>query len=346
MPLALKASFILPGAPQAARWVRDEPRRTLPPHLLARIVQAAFPQSRALEIEPLADGLRNSNFKLRIDSQAEPIVLRIYEHDATLCQKEVDLLRFVASSVPVPEVLHAAPQGAEELPPFALLRYVEGITVRELRRLGDTEAIAEAANSAGETLAAIHRTVFPRPGWLAAGPAVTVPLLEGPNAMARFVDLCLASGNLQQRLPPALCERVHALMWSALPELALCEQQANLVHGDFNKRNVLVRQAKGRWTVAAVLDWEFAVASTPVGDLANFLRYERASRPLAEPFFSNGYRRAGGALPPDWQRLSRLVDLVALCEALTRDSLRDDVTVELAELVRATVEHRDHEFPR
>jgi aminoglycoside phosphotransferase (APT) family kinase protein len=337
---------MLPGAPDAARWVRSEPRRTLPPHLLAQIVQAAFPKSRALEIEPLADGLRNSNFKLRIDSQAEPIVLRIYEHDPTLCQKEVDLLRLVDSSVPVPEVLYAAPQGAEELPPFALLRYVEGITFRELRRLGDTDAIAQAAHSAGETLAAIHRTVFPRSGWLAAGPAVTVPLLEGRNPMARFVDLCLASANLQQRLPPALRERVHALMWSVLPDLALCEEQTNLVHGDFNKRNVLVHEAKGRWTVAAVLDWEFAVASAPITDLANFLRYERASRPLAEPFFSNGYFQAGGALPDDWRRLSRLVDLVGLCEALTRDSLRDDVASELAELVRATVEHRDPEFPR
>jgi len=133
-------------------------------------------------------------------------------------------------------------------------------------------------------------------------------------------------------------------MWSALPELALCEEQASLVHGDFGKRNVLVRQAKGRWGVAAVLDWEFAVSSAPITDLANFLRYERASRPSAEPSFSNGYLEAGGTLPDGWRRLSRVVDLVALCEMLTRDSLPDDVAVELAELVRATVERRDPEF--
>ena len=75
------------------------------------------------------------------------------------------------------------------------------------------------------------------------------------------------------------------------------------------------------------------------------MRYERASRPLAEPFFSNGYRQAGGALPEDWRHLARLVDLVALCESLTRDSLPDTVTVELTELIRATVERRDPEFP-
>jgi fructokinase len=238
----------------------------------------------------------------------------------------------------VPEVIHAAPLGGEELSPFALLRYVEGITFRELRRRGDTDAIAQAAHSAGETLAAIHRIVFPKSGWLAAGLAVTAPLLEGRNAMARFVDLCLASGNLLRRLPPAVCEAVHTSMWSALSELALCEEQTNLVHGDFGKRNVLVRQDKGRWEVAAVLDWEFAISSAPITDLANFLRYERASRPSSEPFFSSGYVQAGGSLPADWRRLARIVDLVALCDMLTRDSLPDDVTVELAELVRATVE--------
>jgi aminoglycoside phosphotransferase (APT) family kinase protein len=336
---------MLPGTPEAARPVHSEPRRTLPSHLLDRMVQAAFPHGRALDIEPFTDGLRNSNFKLRIDSVAEPIVLRVYEHDPTLCRKEVDLLQFLGGLVPVPEVIHAEPLGAEDLPPFALLRYVEGITFRELKLGGDTEAIAQAAHSAGKTLAAIHRTVFPKPGWLSAGPAVTAPLLEGRNPMAGFVDLCLASGNLQQRLPPALCQGVHTLMWSALPELDLCEEQSNLVHGDFGKRNVLVRPTDGGWAVAAVLDWEFAVSGPPVTDLANFLRYERTSRPSAEPFFSNGYLRAGGALPEDWRQVARLVDLVALCEMLTRDSRPDWVIVELVELIRATVEHRDPEFP-
>jgi aminoglycoside phosphotransferase (APT) family kinase protein len=331
---------MLPGTPEAARSIRDEPRRTLPADLLARMVQTGFPQGRVLELQPLADGLRNSNFKLRIDSLSDPVVLRIYEHDPTLCQKEVDLLRFLRGSVPVPEVIHAEPRGAEDLPPFALLRYVEGIPFRELSRGGDTDAIAQSAQSTGETLAAIHRTVFPKPGWLAAGPAVTVPLIGGPNAMARFVDLCLESGNLQRRLPAELRDGVHRLVWSALPELALCEAQTNLVHGDFSRRNVLVREVNGRWAVAAVLDWEFAVSGAPAGDLANFLRYERTARPLAEPFFSNGYLRAGGALPDDWRRLARLVDLVALCEMLTRDSLPNTVTAELAELIQATVEPR------
>lgn len=51
------------------------------------------------------------NFRLRLDSTPEFIVLRICEHDAFLSQKELDLLGLLAGSVPVPEVPHAAPCG-------------------------------------------------------------------------------------------------------------------------------------------------------------------------------------------------------------------------------------------
>jgi len=305
------------------------------PRVLARMVERALPAARVAEALPLADGFRNSNFKLLLEGAAEPMVLRVYRHDPALCRKELHLIQFLKGSVPVPEVIHTEPGGSEDLPPFVLMRYVEGITFRELRRGGDREAIAQAAGSAGEVLAAIHRNTFSKPGWLAAGLEVTAPLVEGANAMPRFVDLCLASGNLQKRLPADLCARVHGLMWSASPELAPLENQAHLVHGDFNKRNVLVREAAGRWSVAAVLDWEFAVSGTPLADFGNFLRYERASRPLAEPHFSDGYLRAGGSLPPDWRRLARLVDLVALCESLARDWLPEDVEADLVELVQA-----------
>jgi Ser/Thr protein kinase RdoA (MazF antagonist) len=51
-------------------------------------------------MQPLGDGLRNANFKLRLDGQPEPVVLRIYEHDASLCRKEMDLLRLAGGALP------------------------------------------------------------------------------------------------------------------------------------------------------------------------------------------------------------------------------------------------------
>jgi aminoglycoside phosphotransferase (APT) family kinase protein len=331
---------MVPGAPREARWAQPVPKRSYSTRDIERLLHSAFPRFRVTELRRLDGGLRNANLRLRLDSSRDQIVLRIYQHEASICQKEVDLNRLVAGSVSVPEIIHAAPQGLDGFPPFVVMRFVEGISYRELTHSGNAGAIAQAARSAGETLAAIGRFTFPKSGWLGPGPSAGPPLLEGDDPMPRFVDLCLASRELQARMPENLRQRTSALMWSAAPELARLGE-SHLVHGDFNKRNLLVRQIAGKWSVAAVLDWEFAISASPLNDVGNFLRYERSGVPRAEPHFSAGFVHAGGALPQDWRRVARLVDLTALCESLTHDSVPDSVAVELVELVRATVESRD-----
>jgi aminoglycoside phosphotransferase (APT) family kinase protein len=313
---------VIPGVPDEARWIRSQPRRALDAPILERLVRTAFPRCHVVGVQPLTDGFRNTNLKVKLNTRTQWIVVRIYEHDASLCQKEIDLLQLVGGSVPVPDVihaepaglddLHAEPAGLDDLPPFALSRYVEGINFRELNRCGDNVAIAQAPYSAGETLAAIGRARFPRSGWLAPGPSVTAPLLEGAAPTPRFVDLCLASASLKLCMPAELRDRTQALVWARASQLVELECQAQLVHGDFGKRNLLIRRNGERWEVAAVLDWEFAVSGSPLADLGHFLRYECTTRPSVEPHFSGGYLRGGGTLPHEWRSLARLIDLAAL----------------------------------
>ena len=347
-------------APEAARWLRPEPRCTIPISTVQQIVRIVLPHRSVVGIERFRDGFRNANFKVQLDSAPDMVVLRLYEHDPSLCQKELDIFHLVRDSVPVPCILYAEPAGTADLPPFMLLEYVQGIGFRELKRNGGREAVAQAAYSAGQTLAAIGRITFAKSGWLAPagsperagvaragveGPTVTNALTEGPDPLPRFVDQCLASGNLQRRLDADLRESIHRLFWQRAEQLARLDNEACLVHCDFGKRNLLMREVAGKWSVAAVLDWEFAVAGSPLIDVGHFLRYERNAQPLLEPHFSTGFQQAGGKLPGDWRRLSRIIDLSALCESLTHDDLPQPVEAELIELARATVENRDHQVP-
>ncbi|HXW56178.1 MAG TPA: aminoglycoside phosphotransferase family protein [Candidatus Cybelea sp.] len=335
---------MIDGAPVESRWFRPEPRRTLPAVLLEQIVDTTFTHRKVVEVQPFADGLRNANFRIKLDSIPAFVVLRIYEHDPSLCRKEVDLLNLIQNSVQTPQVIHAEPDGLNEIPPFALFRYVEGISFRELKHSEETASVSQAAYEAGQTLAWIGRTTFPKSGWLGPGPAVGAPLLEGANSGPRFVDLCLASANLQRRVGAELRDQTQALVWSYESQFASLDNETCLVHGDFGMRNLLVQQVSKKWTVAAVLDWEFAISGSPLTDVGHFLRYERSSRPIVEPHFSKGYSHAGGRLPDGWRRLARVIDLIALCESLTRDLLPDHIVAELVELVSATVEDRDPQF--
>jgi len=329
------------GGPVESRWLRPEPRRTVPTNVVAKAVKTVFPGHKIVDVLPLSDGFRNANFKVHLDSTPEFVVLRIYEHDASLCRKEVDLIDLIGHSLPIPEVIHAESAGIDDLPPFVLLRYIEGIGFRELKRREDADSISQAAYDIGRTLALIGRTTFPKSGWIGPGPSVGAPLLAGIDPGPRFVDLCLASANVERRMDAELRDRTSALVWSYAAQLASLGDETHLVHGDFGSRNLLVHQVDQNWTVAGVLDWEFAIAGSPLTDVGHFLRYESSSFRVVEPHFSQGYLQAGGRLLPCWRRLSRVVDLIALCESLTHDALPGPILVELLELVRATVHDRD-----
>ena len=298
-----------------------------------------------IEVSHLADGIANTSYRLRLAND-ELLVLRLYRRDPSACLKEVALHELIHRSVPVPEVMHAEPNGLDHWGPFALLRFVEGITFRELERTGDVSAVAEAAHSAGETLAALGQFEFDGAGWLqyrAHGLEVGAGLIDGApeNQLPRFVDRCLASRAVEHRLGTERIEAIRRYVWSWAARLDALPEERRLVHCDYGNRNIIVQQGRAGWHVAAVLDWEFAVAATPLIDIGHFLRYDRPGRPRVEPHFSRGYNDAGGHLPDDWRSLSRVMDLSALVELLSRPQMPQELVAELVELVMATVEGRE-----
>ena len=85
---------------------------------------AALLGQPVLRIEPLSGGLRNSNYRVELRAQADPIVLRIYTADEALaCRRERAVLRLIEGTVPAPRVLRANPDAS---PPWSLLTFQPG----------------------------------------------------------------------------------------------------------------------------------------------------------------------------------------------------------------------------
>lgn len=114
------------------------------------MLRHAFPGCRISSITPLSGGYRNANFKVELASPLLTAVLRIYEHAASLCQKEIDLIRLVAAKVPVPEILFAATTETIDTPAFAIFKFVEGITLREMSRQAIGRLLPRQLIPAGE----------------------------------------------------------------------------------------------------------------------------------------------------------------------------------------------------
>jgi aminoglycoside phosphotransferase (APT) family kinase protein len=150
---------------------------------------------------------------------------------------------------------------------------------------------------------------------------------------AALVEHFAGSAAFRSRVGAAMTQRLLdvARDWDDGPRAPVLPP--GLIHGDFNARNVLVRRAAERSSVAAILDWEFAFAGPLYCDVGNFLRYERPERPRFEPAFSRGLRDGGAALEGDWLSAARMSDLPALCELLAGRSTPDDVAAEVLELV-------------
>lgn len=309
---------------------------------VGRFLKPIFPRRRVEHVVPLSGGLINTNLKITFSSGEPPVVLRFYRRDPTVCLHDVAILQLVRQTVPVQKVWHAEPNGIDGSGPFSILEFVDGLTFQELKRTNNLEGIYQASASAGETLAEIGRYKFEQPGRLMVTAdnklAVGAPYIDGANPVPRILDTFLENRDLQLRVGASLVQRLHDFVWTWAPLLPDVTTDSFLVHSDFGNRNIVVNEINGKWTVAAVLDWEFAFSGSPLIDVGHFLRYENAAAPLREPYFSRAFVENGGTLPSNWREISRVIDLTALVELLTHAYLPDDVAEEILGLIHATLD--------
>jgi aminoglycoside phosphotransferase (APT) family kinase protein len=318
-----------------ATWKVANPPPPLPLTAADELLAAWRGTNRVVSAEPLVGGLMNWNYAIRLSGTAERFVLRFYNRSPDACAKEVRLLERLCGALPVPRVLHAEVQGVGAYPPFCILEFIDGISLRELHRRGDAKAVAEASYDAGRWLPRLARHSFQRSGLLSPD----LEVLDGPFAdasLAEVIEHIAAAPLFRQRVGAPLLRRLLDLAQSHEDDHPGANAEVSLVHGDFNSPNILVRHERGSWRVAAILDWEFAFAGSILCDIGNMLRYERPTQSRYEPHFSRGLLDGGWRAPDDWFLRARLADLPALCELLTRDAVPEAVVNELRELIGST----------
>jgi len=319
-------------APEKSGWAVERDDVPIERQLVAELLDPWVTGRRISDVVFLRGGLMNRNYRVRVGG--DDIVLRFYDRSPQACAKETAILKAVDGVVAAPEVLYAEPHA--EPTPFALLEYVDGILLRDLKARGDHRAISDAAYDVGRQLAAL-RTV-PIDADVLGVPDIDPALLAGSNVNARLIEHFLGSPVLRQRLSPSDVDRVLRFAWRREELLAPFTDVRYIVHGDLNSPNILVRHTGDSWKVAGLIDWEFAFAGNVFYDIGNFLRYERRGSPRFEPAFSRGLADGGLALPADWLSIARVADLGALCELLTRSDVPDNVVAEVRELVLATID--------
>lgn len=327
-------------------WQRRHDFIMLDEATLNMLLQPAFPGKSVTSVELLTSGLCNTNYKIRIADKEDAFVLRLYVRDRAACQKDHDLFNLVHDRVPVPEVLYVDAAGERYEIAYAVMRWVDGILLSDIITAGDPAQMAACAYAAGTTLASIGTYTFPQAGFFGPGLSIAQPFDSGTAPFLAEIERSLFAGKAGERLGTALMERLWRFVRDNIGYLEAAEDVAALVHADFKGVNILVKQEQTRWHIAAVLDWEFALASSPLIDIANMLRYDRLLPAAYETQFIRGYLDNGGTLPIEWKRASKLLDLLSLCQFLDAPQPGKALVEEVIGLIVGTMEHWEEYVPQ
>ncbi|MGF1611470.1 MAG: phosphotransferase family protein [Kiloniellales bacterium] len=320
-------------------WPRQQPLLSLDTAQATRLLRPLDRDIAVVEVTPLASGLINTNLRVRLAGQADPLLLRLYRRGAAEARKEAAIARLLQGRVPAARVLHVAGHNPVTGHAYAVFEWIEGECFDLVLPTLDDTALDRLGQAIGRVLAAIHGIYFDRYGFLADDLSLAEAIdVDGKGVLA-FVRRCLSEGPARARLGEALAVQLIVFMESESAAVDGWLPPPCLVHGDFNPANLLVRRdaSSGEWMLAAVLDWEFALAATPAFDFGNLLRPPLGQQGGFVQALAAGYRAAGGQLPDGWQRIARLVDLTAWTEMLSRPNCADAVIADARSIIRATV---------
>jgi aminoglycoside phosphotransferase (APT) family kinase protein len=135
-----------------------------------------------------------------------------------------------------------------------------------------------------------------------------------------FIEESLFHNKCRKWLSGEIIQALWSFCQTYSPLLSESGETPVLVHSDYNGLNILVQHGPTGCEVSAVLDWESAFAWSRHADIGNMLRYEEDGS-VFEQHIIRSYQEQGAVLEDNWKLLSKLEDLVALCDMLNNSTI-------------------------
>lgn len=315
-------------ASQTLEFTIDELTKMIAPILPDRKVVASFYTQ---------GGLANTNIRLQLSGTQTPLILRVFTRDPSQAEKECRIYQRLNNVVPTPLIYYYSPTNPVSGHPYSILQLVEGDRLETLVEGLDPSWSVEVGRSVGASLAGIHAVTFDQEGFLDEQLNVKTPIASGSDGIVDFTTSCLEQELVAQRLGPELRKNLSRFVKRESMIFQIWKSPPCLVHADFGGSNILVNKFQSGWRVTAVLDWEFALSANPFMDFGNLLRDPLGSVEGFERAVQEGYNAAGGMLPADWRKMSKLSDLTAWLDFLTRPAANERLVADAISVIETTM---------
>lgn len=251
-------------------------------------------------VERVEGGLTNTIHRVSLASGTK-LAVKHYAGGRDAFEQELATLTLLHGTLPVPDVIKV-----DETGPAIVYRWIEGITMNDLRKQESPAAFASLAEPLGRLLAWLARTD-------ATEPFELTPILDKTYTQ-------LTQGRARHRMGAALADAIKRGLEANEPKLgwgAVC-----LAHGDLGARNLIVKRATGsRWRITGVIDWETCTTGSPLVDIGSLFRHTDRFDAAWAASFERGYREADGVLPEGWLLTARLLDATWIVDML--DEIRE-----------------------
>lgn len=299
-----------------ADWEKTSATYKLPGGMVEKMVCLAYPDKKLSSHQLIAGGCANLNFKIQLENEKHPLVLRVYLRDKDAAYREQKLAALLKETVPIPLTHYI---GELEGYHFAITEFIYGFPLRDLL-LGDTSYdLSAIMYEIGTILSKITVHEFSRAGFL--NKELDVIPYESSDVL-KFAQDCLAHRAVLSVLTPEVISEIRKVM-GQYAGLFPGGNESHLVHGDFDPANILVDKINGSWIVTGILDWEFAFSGSYLWDVANMLRYAHKMPPEFQNAFIEALGKSGIKLQTTWQTTIHLLNLSSLLDCLKRSDLQN-----------------------
>ena len=279
-----------------------------------------LPATTVSSIELIHSGLANSNYRVTLTNGVK-VILRFHTREAKISAKEWNLTTLLKHETLVPKILlHDNTCQKTEIP-YSIVAFHEGILFSELLARDDAIEFGKPIFAElGRFIAHLNNSYrFVKPGSL--DDVLHVSTLKVANktlsTVTNFILSCLENKYLQSRLNH---ETIDCLRESVIKNdhyIMPTNDDSFLVHADLKPENILVKPVAKGYTLSAILDWEFCYSGSYYGDFGSLFRETAYAKNEFQLSFAQGYESIRPGLNKEWRKISKLIDLINLCDFLT-----------------------------
>lgn len=290
------------------KWERTFPFLKVDNDIVNKLFEDILEEQSIINLVPIDSGCRTTNYVVETNNSKRKYILKIFFQQEQNYKKEIELLNRLRNKfIPVPKLYKFARHKVIENREYAIYQYIEGKTIGHAIREGyrlEENFIRQIARS----LAKIHSYKFDKIGFLDNN----LNVIEEMPPLASWYENFMGD-MAKKRLGKTVADKIAIMIENNEKILTKLDSDARLVHGDFQGTNIIIENGK----LAGILDWEFAMAGHPLGDIGQFFRYEEYFSKNLVQIFEYEYNKVSDyKLTGNWLQISKLRDLVNLIQLI------------------------------